>query len=53
MEQLDRIAAGVRSPCRLLKLTDCGHAPQRDQPQAVIEAIEGLYRQAQVEDAAH
>ncbi len=44
MEQLDRIAAGVRSPCRLLKLADCGHAPQRDQPQAVIEAIEALYR---------
>ena len=46
MEQLDRIAAGVRSPCRLLKLADCGHSPQRDQPQAVIEAIETLYRQS-------
>jgi pimeloyl-ACP methyl ester carboxylesterase len=52
MAQLDRIAAGVRSPCRLLKLADCGHAPQRDQPEAVIAAIEGLYRQAQVEVAA-
>ena len=45
MQQLDRIAAGVRSPCRLLKLADCGHSPQRDQPQAVIEAIDALYRQ--------
>ena len=52
MEQLDRIAAGLHSPCRLLKLADCGHAPQRDQPQAVIEAIESLYRQAQVEAAS-
>ena len=46
MQQLDRIAAGVRSPCRLLKLADCGHSPQRDQPQAVIEAIETQYRQS-------
>ncbi len=52
MEQLDRIAAGVRSPCRLLKLADCGHAPQRDQPEAVIAAIESLNRQSQVEAAA-
>ena len=46
MEQLDRIAAGVCSPCRLLKLEACGHSPQRDQPQAVIAAIEQLYREA-------
>jgi pimeloyl-ACP methyl ester carboxylesterase len=51
MVQLDRIAAGVRSPCHLLKLADCGHAPQRDQPLAVIEAIEGLCRQAKSGDA--
>ena len=52
MEQLDRIAAGVRSPCRLLKLADCGHAPQRDQPVAVIAAIERLYLQIQATTAA-
>ena len=46
MEQLDRIAAGVRAPCRLLKLEACGHAPQRDQPEAVIAAIAALYRDA-------
>ena len=51
MEQLDRIAAGVRSPCRLLKLADCGHAPQRDQPEAVIAAIAALYRDV-ADDAA-
>jgi len=43
MEQLDRIARGVRTPCTLLKLDQCGHDPQRDQPQAVIEAIAKLY----------
>ena len=44
MEQLDRIARAVRTPCTLLKLEGCGHAPQRDQPRAVIDAIAGLYR---------
>lgn len=44
MEQLDRIERAVRTKCTLLKLERCGHAPQRDQPQAVIEAIESLYR---------
>jgi len=42
MQQLDRIAAGVATPCRLLKLESCGHSPQRDQPQTVIEAIAEL-----------
>jgi pimeloyl-ACP methyl ester carboxylesterase len=44
MAQLDRIAAGVRAPCRLLKLADCGHSPQRDQPEAVMAAIGELFR---------
>jgi pimeloyl-ACP methyl ester carboxylesterase len=42
MEQLDRIARGSRD-CRLLKLENCGHSPQRDQPAAVIDAISALY----------
>ena len=46
MAQLDRIAAGLRSPCRLLKLANCGHAPQRDQPAAVAAAIAQLYDEA-------
>ena len=45
MEQLDRIAGGVVAPCRLLKLADCGHSPQRDQPLQVIDAIAALYRE--------
>lgn len=46
MEQLDRIAAAVGGPCRLLMLGQCGHSPQRDQPAAVIEALQALYQQA-------
>ena len=45
MEQLDRIGGGVVAPCRLLKLAECGHSPQRDQPQQVIDAIAALYRE--------
>ncbi len=45
MEQLDRIARQVNGPCRLLKLEACGHTPQRDQPEAVLAAIEGLYQE--------
>ncbi len=44
MEQLDRIAAGVTAPCRLLKLAGCGHSPQRDRPEQVTDAIALLYR---------
>jgi pimeloyl-ACP methyl ester carboxylesterase len=43
MDQLDRIARAVSGPCRLLKLDRCGHAPHRDQPEAVIDAIAQLY----------
>jgi len=44
-DQLDRIAARVAGRCTLLKLAACGHAPQRDQPEAVAAAIAGLYRE--------
>jgi pimeloyl-ACP methyl ester carboxylesterase len=49
MEQLDRIARGAPQAV-LLKLTQCGHAPQRDQPERVIAAIAALY--AEVNPAA-
>jgi len=39
MAQLERVARGVRGPCELLKLAQCGHAPFRDQPAATLEAI--------------
>ncbi|HEX5093392.1 MAG TPA: alpha/beta hydrolase [Burkholderiales bacterium] len=39
MEQLARIARGVRGPCERLELADCGHSPFREQPQRTLEAI--------------
>jgi pimeloyl-ACP methyl ester carboxylesterase len=39
LAQLDRIEARARAPTRRLVLDDCGHAPQRDQESAVLEAI--------------
>jgi pimeloyl-ACP methyl ester carboxylesterase len=38
MAQIDAIAARV-ADCSLLKLSACGHSPQRDQPEAVIAAV--------------
>jgi pimeloyl-ACP methyl ester carboxylesterase len=38
MAQIDRIARGVRN-LRRLELASCGHAPHRDQPQAVLRAV--------------
>ena len=39
MAQLDAIARQVKGPCELLKLPDCGHAPQKDQPEKVLLSI--------------
>ncbi len=41
LAQLDDLAAAVPQ-AQLLKLPACGHSPQRDQPQAVNEAIAGF-----------
>ncbi len=38
LAQIDRIERGARN-VRRLELTPCGHAPQRDQPEAVIVAV--------------
>ena len=43
LAQLDDLAAAVPQ-AQLLKLPDCGHSPQRDQPQAVNAAIAGFLR---------
>lgn len=43
LEQLERIAAGARDVERC-HLADCRHSPQRDQPEAVIEAVTGFVR---------
>lgn len=39
MAQLQAIRRGVRGPCELLELADCGHAPFRDQPAATLAAL--------------
>jgi pimeloyl-ACP methyl ester carboxylesterase len=44
MKQLDRIEA-VLPHCRLLKLAQCGHSPQRDKPDEVIGATLELMHQ--------
>ena len=39
MAQLQAIRRGVRGPCELLELPDCGHAPFREQPAATLAAL--------------
>jgi pimeloyl-ACP methyl ester carboxylesterase len=39
LAQLDRIEARVQGPTRRLVLSDCGHAPHRDQEAAVLDAV--------------
>ncbi len=41
MEQIRGIARAVPGT-RLLELERCGHAPQRDQPEALLEAVRGF-----------
>ena len=38
MAQIDRITLGAPH-ARLVKLAECGHSPQRDQPDALIKAV--------------
>jgi len=44
MAQLDAIARQVSGPCELLKLPDCGHSPQRDQPEKALLAVSGFIK---------
>lgn len=44
MEQIDRLVRGVRGAQRLA-LSACGHAPHRDQPQAVLSAVTSFLAQ--------
>ena len=39
MAQLDAIKKQVGGPCEVLKLTDCGHTPFRDQPEKTLSAV--------------
>lgn len=42
LAQLDAIAEVAAGPCTRLVLETCGHAPQRDQEAAVLDAIAGF-----------
>ena len=44
MAQLDAIQKQVAGPCELLKLPDCGHAPFKDQPEKVLQAVVGFIK---------
>jgi pimeloyl-ACP methyl ester carboxylesterase len=48
MAQLDAIKAQAGGPCELLKLPDCGHSPQKDQPEKVLAAVTAFVRQARI-----
>jgi pimeloyl-ACP methyl ester carboxylesterase len=42
LAQLDVIAAHAKGPTQRVVLTNCGHSPHRDQPDAVLDAISGF-----------
>jgi len=44
MAQLEAIKRQVGGPCELLKLRECGHAPFRDRPRKVLDAIAKFIR---------
>lgn len=44
MAQLDEIARRVQAPCELIKLSDCGHAPFREQPERTLDAVTRFIR---------
>ena len=41
-EQVERIRRAARAPADAILLPGCGHAPQRDQPETVLNAIRDL-----------
>jgi pimeloyl-ACP methyl ester carboxylesterase len=44
IKQLDAIVSQVRGPATSLLLTDCGHAPHVEQPDAVLDAVRAFVR---------
>jgi pimeloyl-ACP methyl ester carboxylesterase len=44
LAQVDAITRKVGGPAEALVLPRCGHAPQRDQPEATLEAIAAFVR---------
>lgn len=52
MRQVTGIRDRVQST-ELLALSDCGHSPHRDQPDALIAAVDGFVRRHQAMPASH
>jgi pimeloyl-ACP methyl ester carboxylesterase len=48
MAQVDAIAKQSGGPVEILALRECRHSPQRDQPEAVLAAIEKFVKQMKV-----
>ena len=44
LDQVDRVVAQVSGPWERLVLSDCGHSPHRDRPEATCDAIAGFVR---------
>jgi pimeloyl-ACP methyl ester carboxylesterase len=42
LEQVRAVERGVAGPVQVRILSNCGHSPQRDQPEATIAAIAGF-----------
>lgn len=42
--QVETIQRLATAPCELVLLPDCGHSPQRDQPERTVELIAGFVR---------
>jgi pimeloyl-ACP methyl ester carboxylesterase len=51
MAQIERIERALRS-VRKLELAACGHAPHRDQPEAVLQAIGRFLADAELRRSA-
>ena len=52
MAQVEAIARQAGGPIEVLKLEQCGHSPQKDQPEIVVAAIVGFVKPSSARDAA-
>lgn len=41
-KQIEAIRRGVKGPCEVLLLDDCGHSPHKDKPQETLRAMAGF-----------
>jgi len=53
MVQVEAIEKQSRGPVDVVRLADCRHSPQRDQPEATLEAIAKFIRRLSGNKAGH